>query len=239
LIILQKNRTIKLTSFETAAGILGIDDYKGEIKIEYNEKIQGKQVFQYYLRAEELRNNQYTQITTLWYKANKDPQVKERLDFLLVKEIKSDAKLLRKNVTYFQQQFLLLKEKAFSESPTLLDELSQIGINPQINRSVTTIQAKHHYKSAQSVSYMKSVMRKNKIITVQKTVVESKNRSRLYVPDPGAASNKSSWRDGYKYIPATKKTVWFLCDKIDFSYTSEQPEIKLKEHQVRAKKVAA
>ena len=61
LITISKGLTITLTSFENAAKILGIE-YTGTIKIEYDAKIPGKQVFQYYLMLDEIRCNQNKQI---------------------------------------------------------------------------------------------------------------------------------------------------------------------------------
>jgi len=227
LIILQKNRSIKLTSFENAAGILGID-YTGTIKIEYNETLPGKQIFQYYLRAEEIRSNQHKQLKALWYYANKQPLLKDALIQMLKRQLGSDEKQLQKCLTYFQEQLLLLQQNAFKEGSPLLEIIHTFRAD--INRSVLAIRDHHSYKSAQSVSYMKNVMKKIQLIIVQKVCIESKARARLYIPGEGKR------RDAYKYIDARKITAWFLTDQIHFLFKTEQ--LKSKQNDNEKKRAA-
>ena len=229
LITLQKNRSIKLTSFETAADILGIP-YDGTIKIEYNENLPGKQIFQYFLRAEEIRSNQHRQLKALWYYAGKQPLLKDALILMLKQQLGSDEKELQKNVTYFQQQLLQLQQNAFKEGSPLLEIIHTFRAD--INRSVQGMQNHHSYKSKQSVSYMKKVMKKTGIITVHKICIESESRARLYVP----ATSGTRRRDAYKYIAARKTTAWFLTDQIDFNFNTEQ--LKAKQND-ESKKLAA
>ena len=224
LITLQKNRSIKLTSFETAADILGIA-YEGTIKIEYNENLPGKQIFQYFLRAEEIRSNQHKQLKALWYYANKQPLLKDALTQMLQQQLGSDVKQLQNNLSYFQQQLLQLQQNAFKEGSPLLEIIHTFRAD--INRSVACMKDHHSYRSKQSVSYMKKVMKKMEIITVQKVCIESTNRARLYVP----AENGKRRRDAYKYIESRKTTAWFLTDQINFTYNTEQKNPKQNDNE--------
>lgn len=214
LITLQSNRTIKLVSFEKAAEILGIL-YEGTIKIEYDETLPGQQIFQYFLRAEEIRSNQHKQLKALWYYAGKQPLLKDALITLLIQQNGCEEKDLRSNVSNFQQQLLKLQQNAFKEGSPLLDIIHTFRAD--INRSVNCIQDHHGYRSKQSVSYMKKVMLKSNIITVTKVCIESTNRSRLYVVVDGKRT-----RDAYKYIAARQTTAWFLTDQIDCAFKTEQ-----------------
>lgn len=228
LIRLQKNRSIRLISFEKAADILGIN-YEGVIKIEYDETLPGSQIFQYFLRAEEIRSNQHRQLKALWYYANKQPLLKEALIIMLV-QMGSDEKELSKNLTYFQEQLLRLQQNAFLEGSPLLEIIHTFRAD--INRSVTCIRDQHTYRSKQSVSYMKKVMLKMQIITVQKVCVESTARARLYVPAPNGKRKK----DAYKYIAARKTTAWFLTDQINCTFKTEQ--LKAKQNDERKSRAA-
>lgn len=212
LIRVQDNRSISLISFESAASILGID-YEGTIKIEYDQTLPGKQIFQYFLRAEEIRSNQQRQLMALWYYSNRHPLIKDALTEMLIKQLGSDQKELQKNLTYFQQQLLLLQQKAFKDGSPLLEFV--LTFRADINRSVFGIKMQHSYKSCQSVSYMKKVMKKMEIITIQKVCIESTARARIYIPDGRRR------REAYKYIKSTKKTAWFLTDQINFLFKTE------------------
>ena len=221
LITLSKSRSILLTSFETAAEILGIE-YTGLIKIDYNENLPGKQIFQYFLRAEEIRSNQEKQLDALWYYAGKNPLLKDALMQLLDKS-GSDVKRLQKDLPYFQTQLLRLQQNAFEKGSPLFDIIHQLRAD--VNRSVKGIQKEHGYKGAQSVSYMKKVMQQMQIITVKKVCIHSTERSRLYVSEPGEKRK----RDAYKYLPAKKVTAWFLTDQISHTYTVQKS--KPKQHE--------
>ena len=221
LITLQDNRSIRLTSFENAAEILGVV-YDGTIKIEYNEELPGRQIFQYFLRAEEIRSNQDKQLKALWYYANKNPLLKDALITMLIQQNGCAEKDLRSNLSLFQQQLLKLQQNAFKEGSPLLDIIHTFRAD--INRSVNCIKDHHTYRSKQSVSYMKKVMQKITIITVEKVCIESTNRSRLYVP----AANGKPRKDAYKYIEARKTTAWFLTDQIKFTFKTEQENAKPK-----------
>jgi len=214
LITLQSNRTIKLVAFEKAAEILGII-YDGTIKIEYDDTLPGQQIFQYFLRAEEIRSNQHKQLKALWYYAGKQPLLKDALITMLIQQNGCEEKDLRSNVSNFQQQLLKLQQHAFKEGSPLLDIIHTFRAD--INRSVNCIQDHHGYRSKQSVSYMKKVMLKSNIITVTKVCIESTNRSRLYVVVDGKRK-----RDAYKYIAARQTTAWFLTDQIDCVFKTEQ-----------------
>jgi hypothetical protein len=237
LIKVTKNRTILLTSFETAADILGIS-FTGHTIIDYDTSTQGNQIFQYLLRGEEIRSNQAKQSKTLWYYVGKNPLLKDALFTLLVKD-GADKKLLEKDITYFQEQLLLLQQQAFKDGSPLLDILTTCRAD--INRGVKRIQEYHTYKSKQSVSYMKGRMVELQVITVTKVCIKSKERSRLYIPIDGSNASRASdhpaakkrHRDGYKYLPATKETAWFLTDQVTHNYKSQNQQKNEK------KKVAA
>jgi hypothetical protein len=239
LITLTKNRSILLTSFETAAEILGIE-FTGLTTIDYDVQLEGNQIFQYFLRAEEVRCNQHKQLTTLWYYVNKNPLVKDAYHTLLIKE-GCDAKLLAKDLTYFQQELLKLQCRYFHDGSPLLDIVTTLRAD--INRGVQRIKEHHCYKAAQSVSYMKKRMVKLQLITVQKVTTKSATRARLYISAGGskAAVSGSSplqgigprRQDGYKYLPATKETAWILTDQVTIKFQSAKQAKNAK------KKVAA
>lgn len=212
LISLSKNHSVLLTSYHNAADILGIP-YTGLNKIDYNYELPGKQIFQYFLRAEEIRSNQAKQLDALWYYAGKNPLLKDALIQALC-QMGSDGKRLYAEPLYFQQQLLRLQKNAFKEGSPLLDIIHTLRAD--VNRSVNGIKKTHTYKSAQSVSYMKKVMLQMQIIKVKKVCIESTERSRLYVSVPGEKKK----RDAYKYIPSKKVTAWVLTDQISFNYTS-------------------
>ncbi len=233
LIKLTKNRTILLTSFETAAEILGIE-FTGHTIIDYDTSISGNQIFQYLLRGEEIRSNQAKQLKTLWYYVGKNPLLKDALFTLLVKD-GADKKLLEKDITYFQEQLLQLQQQAFKDGSPLLDLLTTCRAD--INRGVKCIQEYHTYKSKQSVSYMKNRMVTLQVIKVTKVCTKSPQRSRLYIPANGDNASKTTGsfstpsgdggkrhRDGYKYLPATKETAWFLTDQVTHNYKSQQQQ---------------
>ncbi len=226
------NRTITLTSFIKAADILGIT-YEGITNIEYNYELPGQQIFQYFLRAEEIRTNQHKQLKALCYYASKNPLLKEQL-LVILRDAGADVKKLQSNLTYFQMQLLKMQQQAFKEGSPLLDIIH--ALRADINRSVKTIRDHHTYKSAQSVSYMKRRMTQMEIITYEHICIESAERTRLYVSE-AAGSTKPRRRDAYKYLPAKKVTAWFLTDQINFRYQSQQQDTK--PNQKNEKKKAA
>jgi hypothetical protein len=212
-LITMEYYNIRLVSFQKAADILGID-FKGTIKIEYDEALPGKQTFQYFLRAEELRGNMIAQLNAMMFYLEKNPLVKAQLDVLLIHAGADSTRL--NNAAYFQTQLLKLQQTSFAKGSDHWDIIIQFRAD--INRSVNGIKENHTYKSAQSVSYMKKQLLAMKIIGVEKVKIESSTRSRIYVPD---GTRK---RDGYIYNPATKKTSWQLCDQVSFKYSQTFPK---------------
>ncbi|MFZ4056977.1 MAG: hypothetical protein ACOYKE_02510 [Ferruginibacter sp.] len=219
LVELSKNRSLLLTSFETAADILGIE-YTGTIKIQYNDTLPGKQIFQYFLRAEEFRANQHKQLAALTYYASKNPLLKNQLLQLLDKH-GFELKRLENDSVYFQKSLLSLQQHAFKEGSPLLSIIHQLRAD--INRSVTGIKKSHGYKSAQSASYLKNVMRKMQLISIEKICIESNERSRLYI------AGEERPREAYKWLPSKKRTAWFLTDQIAFKFHTELPKIQKNE----------
>lgn len=200
---------IYLISYEKAAALLNIP-YAGTIKVEYNPtKHEGKQIFQYLLRSEEMRSAQLRQLDALLYHLDQNPLLKKTLHILLVKAGADDQRLY-KEPRYYQERLLQLQMQYFKEGSELLDNI--MLHRADINRGVKKIQENHAYKATQSASYLKKRLYKLRLIQVEKVCVESKQRSRLYIPDGDTR------RDGYKYVAATKRTAWFLTDQINFTY---------------------
>jgi hypothetical protein len=117
-----------------------------------------------------------------------------------------------KEPAYFQQRLLLLQMRLFREGSDLLAYVMERRAD--INRSVTAIKEDHRYKSKQSATYCKRQMWLNGYVDIKKKCIESKVRSRLYYDDAGVK------KDGYKWIAQKKTTAWFLCDQVQFNYTS-------------------
>lgn len=216
----KTTKTITLVSFEKAAEILDIP-YSGVTYIKYNPYINnGKQIFQFFIRAEEFRQEQQRQLEGLMYHLEKNPSLKNDLHYMLMKEGAESSRL--HNVVYFQTRLLEMQKRLFKEGSELLSYI--FSRRADINRSGSLIKEHHKYKSKQSVSYLKKRMHQLKVIAVTKVKVESQARSRLYVPDGDRK------RDGYKWVAHKQPngtilgghTVWFLCDQISFNYTTEQ-----------------
>lgn len=222
-------KSITLVSFERAAEILDIP-FEGTIKLQYNPYIQnGKQVFQFIIRAEEFRSEQQRQLDALMYHLDNNPSLKNDLQYMLMKEGAEIKRL--SNAVYFQSRLLELQKRLFKEGSELLSYV--FSRRADINRSVNLVKDHHKYKSAQSVSYLKKRMHDRKLITVTKVKVESAVKSRLYINDyslsPSGAGGRRG-RDGYKWVAHKQPsgltlgghTVWFLCDQIAFNYSTIQ-----------------
>lgn len=204
-----KNRSIQLVSYEKAAEILDIP-FSGTTKIKYSPyDTQGKQVFRFFITAEEFRSEQTKQLEALTYWLNKNLSLKNELHLMLLK-FGADDKQLRKP-EYYQQRLLALQMQLFKEGSDILSYV--FSRRADINRSVNLIKEHHTYKSKQSVSYLQRRMAKHKVINVQKICVESKVRSRLYIPD-----GLDKRRDGYKWLDKKGVTAWFLTCQISFNY---------------------
>jgi hypothetical protein len=204
LITISKNYCIHLVSYEKAAQILGIP-FTGTIKIEYHAKTEGKQIFQYHLVLDEIRCNQNKQIEAISYKANKNPQLRETLEAVMIQYGADGYRL--DDERYFQEHLLRIQLALFktgSDSWSLISEL-----RGDKNRSVQGIRKQYGYRSAQSVSYFKGRLLELNIAVIVKKLVESDARTRLYVPD-----GQGRRRDRVKYCRRTKRTVLFLCDDI-------------------------
>lgn len=203
---------IFLVSYEKAAAALDVP-YSGQYLVPYNPlSNEGKQTFQYILRAEEFRKEQERQLDALHYHLNNNPTLRNTLHTLLVQR-GADAQRLFKDGRYFQERLLQLQLQCFREGSEILDLVFERRAD--INRGVTSIQKAHSYKAKTSVSYMKKRMWELKIITVDKKKAESEKRSRLYIPDGNGTK-----RDGYKWVGRTGRTVLFLTDQINFNYAT-------------------
>ena len=213
LLTIEGKNNLALTSYKKAASILGIE-YQGTYKIFYDTTLKGTQVFQYILRAEEVRSNQNLQLEALRYNADKNPLLLATLTPLLARQ-GCNMQKLQTCKHYFQEQLLLLQQQAFREGSAIVSIIHQLRAD--INRSVQKIKEHHQYKSAQSVSYMKRRMHELAIMTITKKFIVSKERTRLYVPD--GTPHK---RDGYKWLPHQQATAWVLTDQLQHLYKTEQ-----------------
>lgn len=200
----RKTHSIQLTSFTTAAEILGIT-YTGTIKIEYNDKQPGQNIFQYYLVMDEIRCNQNQQLDALNYKAEKNPQLKNVLTAVMVQHGADAARLTDKK--YFQQYLLRIQLHFFKQGSDIYSVISQL--RGDIQRSVQGIKRQYGYKAAQSVSYLKSKLKQFGIAAIEKTIIESDVRTRLYVAGEGGKKIEAN-----RYCLKTKRTVLFCCDAI-------------------------
>lgn len=214
-----KTRHIKLTSFTTAAEILGIE-YIGTIKIEYNNEQPGQQIFQYYLVMDEIRCNQQAQLDALNYKANKNPQLKEVLYSVMVQH-GADLQQLKTDGKYFQQQLLKVQLYYFKKGSDIFSVISQLRAD--VNRSVEGIKRQYGYKAAQSVSYLKNRLKTFGIALIEKSKVESDVRERLYI-----ANGEGRKIEANRYCRKTKRTVLFCCDAIT-------PKIQIHEKKKKQK----
>ncbi len=218
LITLIGKRTIQLTSYEKAAEILDIP-YTGLTKIEYDAATTpGNQIFQYFLRAQEISENQQQQLDALHYYANKNPQLKGVLQELLIKHGASVQQLDDK--TYYQQRLFALQQHYFKHGSDIWTVISQLRAD--INRSVNGIKRAHKYKAAQSVSYLKKRMAFLQLLTITKKTIQSNVRTRLYVPDSDGKK-----REAARYCKASKATFMVLCDQL---------QVKISTHDTTEKK---
>jgi DNA-binding transcriptional ArsR family regulator len=212
LLTIDRQFNIHLASFRRAAEILEIP-YAGTVAIPYNPfRHEGKQVFQYFLRAEEFRYQQDRQLSALTYHLDKNPLLRNDLLLLLTRRGANQQRLL-KDAKYLQERLLDMQMQSFKHGSEILEYV--FTLRADINRSIDRIKKNHAYRSARSVSYLKQRMIALKVIKVEKVCVESKVRSRIYVPDPKA---RKGLRDGYKWIDPKKETAWFLTDQIKITY---------------------
>lgn len=206
LVSISSSHSLLLISYERASKILGIP-FTGLIKIEYDLSQSGQQIFQYHLRATEIRSNQLAQVHMLWYYAGKNPLLKNALTKLLIQQ-GSNLNRLQQEPLFFQQELLKLQKNAFKEGSPLLSIIH--SLRADINRSCRKIQEQHNYVSKQSVSYMKRRLMQLQLVSVKKVCVKSKKQSRMYLVD--ALGNKE--RELFKWLGKEKVTAWFLCDQI-------------------------
>lgn len=212
LLTVDEDFNIRLTNYKEAAAIIGLF-FDGLIHVPYNPfKNAGKQIFQYFLRVEEIRHNQCKQLDALVYHLDKNPPLRNLLLLHLV-HMGADQQRLHKDRKYLQERLLELQKVAFRHGSDILRELFEYRAD--INRGIRGIQGHHDYISKTSVSYLKRRLHELKLVQVQKVCVESKVRSRVYVPDPTATGGQ---REGYKWIPRIKDTAWFLTDQINPVY---------------------
>lgn len=207
LISITEEYDILLASYQDAALILDIP-YQGTIQIDYNpEKNNGKQIFQYFLRAEEIKVRQQKQREALTYHLNKNPLLKNNLHVLMVQQ-GSDSHRLDRDPEYYRQQLLKLQMQLFKKGSDILDYVMQRRAD--CNRSTSLIKEDHHYRGPASVTYLKRKLQQLDLVKIDRVSVESDCRSRLYIFSP--LSDKK--RDGYKWNDKKKQTFWRLCDQV-------------------------
>ena len=224
LIFISSDYSITLTSYEKAASILGID-YNGTYTIKYDTHHENKQAFQYLLRAEEMRNNQQMQLDALCFKADKNPLIKEWLMPIFAKDGYSSVQL-EKDPKLFQALLFKLQQQAFVHGSEIYDIIH--ALRADVNRGVNKIKDDHNYLSAQSASYLKSVMIKQAIIEVEQKFLVSHHRCRLYVPK---ADSEQYGKEAYKYLPHQKKTGWRVTDQVKILSTSTNKKEKIAKKQ--------
>ena len=218
LISIESDYSITLTSYENAADILGIH-FSGTYKINYDIHEENNQTFQYLLRAEEMRTNQHVQLEALVLKLDKNPTIMDwcmpifNKDGYSENNLKNDPKLL-------QTLLFKLQQEAFIYGSDIYEIIHRLRAD--INRGVECCAKQHSYKSAQSVSYLKSVLINQGIISVEKKFIESKKRCRLYIPKVNETDARN---EGTKYLKHQKKTGWRLTDQVTIKSKSTN-EIK-------------
>lgn len=213
LVTMLPGYSVQLAAYKTAAEVLEID-YQGTKPLKYDLTNSGNQHFQYVLRADEFNSNQEIQLEALHYKLNKNPSLAAQLHSALCQAGANGAKLLR-NQSYYQQQLLKLQLTAFKEGSEIYTEV--MSLRADINRGVRGITKSHGYKSTRSAVYLKRRMIDLGVVTVTRTEVISKVRSRLYVP--GADGQKV---DAYRWLPRKKETSLRLCDQLSFTHIVHQ-----------------
>lgn len=212
LLTVDDNYNIHLASYKDAAAIMGLY-YEGLIHIPYNPlKHAAKQIFQYFLRAEDIRHNQHRQLDALIYYLYNNPPLRYTITLALVKMGAVEARLL-KDKHYLQERLLALQKAVFRHGSDILETV--FSLRADVNRGVRCIQRQHDYKSKSSVSYMKRKLFNLKLCSVKKESVESKCKVRIYVPDEASPGKQ---RDGYKWLRKKLATLWVLTDQINVSY---------------------
>jgi hypothetical protein len=205
---------IKLVGYQQAAHILEIN-FSGTYSIQYNPyKYAGKQIFQHFIRAEEIEQNKKDQLTGMMNNLDKNPALKVDIILLLVR-YGAEEKRLKNDSVYFQQRLLNLQLHLFKSGSDVLSYV--FTRRADINRSVKKISDDHAYRSASSVSYMKRIMAKHGVITIEKIKVVSQARSRLYVPN-----DEGGQRDGYKWFKDQKQTALLLTDQLTVKYETSK-----------------
>lgn len=212
--------SIRLVSYMDAAEILKIE-YDGTYEVSFNPKKikNGKQPFQYLLRTEECETNKRQQIETIMYKLDNNPKLKQDIIYM-IGQVGANYERLMNDDAYFVSRLLALQVKLFRDGSEILQYVMQCRAD--INRGVIRIKQHHRYRSKQSVSYMKRKMAKYGFITIEKRSIESKERSRLYVPpneETPPHKIRNGLRDGYIWDDDRNITIWRLCDQISRRYT--------------------
>lgn len=215
LITVDNGFNIHPVSWDDAAKILGVP-YLGTTTILFNPyKHEGKQVFQHLIRREEIKSNQIIQLEALMSKLDKNLPLKDDLLLLMI-QLGADRKRLLTDKSYFQERLLQLDIRLFKEGSEIIGY--SFTNRADINRGVKKIAEHHHYKSPQSVSYMKKVMVKHGIIQVKKIKVISDKRGRFYY------RLGEKMVEGYKWFKDQKQTAWTLTDQITFNDEKKQQE---------------
>ncbi|WP_276501210.1 hypothetical protein [Terrimonas pollutisoli] len=208
-----KTNLISLASFRKAAAILGIP-YTGTYTIGYKPKNENaKQNFRLLLIAEEFKQNQNMQAKAIMSKLERNPTSRQDLIFLLTAH-GCDEKRLLLDSRYFIERLLQLQIRLFQKGSEFTSRA--MIVRADINRGAKKIQEHHRYRSAQSVSYLKRKMLEAGIMQAKKIVVHSENRGRINYSTPDG-----SIKDGYKWVPRIKNTVWFLTDQLIFNVTHD------------------
>lgn len=216
--ISKLNYSIRLCSYEKAAGILGIE-YDGTYPAEFNpDKCKGKQTFAYLLRVEEFEHHKNRQLAALMYKIDKNPLLKNDLLYHLI-QFGADYQRLQADKAYYAERLLRLQIRLFREGSDIFQYIMKLRAD--VNRGAKLIKQHHQYRSCQSVAYLKRKMQDLGLARVWSIAIESEARMRFRIPaqpdtPPGRIINGE--QDGYKWVKDSKKTMWRLTDQVSRMY---------------------
>lgn len=214
--------SIRLCSYEAAAGVLGIE-YEGTYDVEFDvEKHKAKQSFQYLLRTEEFEFEKNRQLTALMSKIDKNPSLKEDILYYLI-QFGADYERLHADPAYYAKRLLLVQVKMFKEGSEIFEYIMR-NVRADLNRSAKLIKSHHGYLSCQSVAYLKRKMEALGFANIGRYSIISKTRMRFYFPaqaDTPAKKVRNGLEEGYKWVRGMKRTMWVLTDQISRAYKAD------------------
>lgn len=220
-----RDRDLVLTSYKEAAGIMGII-YKGTEIINYkpHEYANESQVFRYLLTAKEIESNQQLQTDELFRKFQKNCSGHTTEILLQLSKIGANTNRCMADKHYLQQQLMKLQKIVFREQSAMAS--ITFSLRSDTNRSCRRAAEDYKYKSHTSFSYIKKKLLKVGAIAVEKVLVNSKERSRIYYM--AEVEGKHIRKDGYKWNDKAQQTYWRLCDQVTVTLSGEKKPEALK-----------